>query len=292
MDTVRPENKRSEHKRPDDPRRTRPTTGEAPDAATDGSRARPVYTSLGAFGLVLLGLAPTLLFVIGAATGLDLGGGMFFLIGTAISWLAAALVWRFGTWAKILGVVAAVVMVMGFFWLAFGLVYPASFGDFTPAVMFVLGVVLALFGCVAAVVQSRRKRLATGPTGGERRVILASTAVVAAAAVISAGLWAATRSSVDTAGAEVAAEMHDFAFDQDAYEVTAGQTLGVHNADGFVHDFTVHELDIAQTLLPGEDAVIDIPDRPGTYTIYCTLHSDPAATDADDGDMVATLVVR
>lgn len=263
------------------------STGASVETAT---RTRPAYTTVGAFGLLLIGLAPALMFVIGLSTGLDLDDAMIFVIGAIVPFIAAGLVWRFGTWAKVVGVVVVGLALMGFFWMAFGLAYPASFGDFTPAVMMVVGVIMALFGCVAAII--KRRAMVRTASKGERRLVMGGTTLVLLAAVVSAGLWGVSRSSADASAAEVTAELHDFAFVEGSYEVTTGQTLGVHNSDGFVHDFTVHELDIAETLLPGEDAVIDVPDQPGTYTIYCTLHSDPAATDATDGDMVATLVVR
>ncbi len=255
-------------------------------------RARPVYTGVAAFGLLLIALAPALMLTIAMATGQSGDDTLFFLIMAGLPAVTAALVWRFGTWAKLLGAVVSVLAVLGLFWIAFGLAFPASFGDFTPGVSFPLGVVLGLGGSIAALVQGRRGNLRTEATTAERRIVAGALGLVGLAAVTSAGLWMVNRTAVDTGVAATTATMSDFAFAEDAYEVAAGDTLAVHNADGFVHDFTVRELGIAANVLPGEDALLAVPNEPGTYTVYCTLHSDPEATDASDGDMVTTLIVN
>lgn len=259
-----------------------------------GERLRPVYTGVAAFGLLLIALAAAMLLVIALASGLPFDGELagFLLPPAIVAMVAAVLVWRFGTWAKIVGALVAVLAAAMLFFLAFGIAAPASFGDFVPGLMFTLGVLLALGGSVAAIVQRRRGNLRAEATAGERRIIGGVTGLLVVAAVASGALWFTSRTTVDAAAADVTATMHDFAFAEQTYAVAGGDTIAVHNADGFLHDFTVHELGIATEVLPGSDALVEVPDQPGTYTIYCTLHSDPEATDASEGDMVATLVVE
>ena len=265
-----------------------------PASLDAGERLRPVYTGVAAFGLLLIALAPMLIIVIGLASGLRLDGEtMTFLLPPAIlAAAAAALVWRFGTWAKVVGALVSVLAALGMFFLAFGIAVPASFGDFVPGLVFALGVLIGLGGSIAAIVQGRRGHLRAEATTGERRIITGVTGVIVIAALASAILWFTSRSTVDAATADVTATMHDFAFQEGTYQVASGDTLLVHNSDGFMHDFTVHELGIAAEVAPGSGELVEMPDQPGTYVIYCTLHSDPEATDASDGDMVATLVIE
>jgi plastocyanin len=258
-----------------------------------GERLRPVYTGVAAFGLLLIALAAALPLVIALAAGLQLGEAAGFLLPPVIvATVAAALVWHFGTWAKILGAVVAVLAALMLFWLAFGIAVPASFGDFVPGLALTLGVLLGLGGSIAAIVQRRRGNLRAEATTGERRIIAGVTGLLVLAALTSGVLWFTGRATVDAATADATATMHDFAFQEGTYTVADGDTILVHNSDGFMHDFTVHELGIATDVLPGSSELVEVPDRPGTYTIFCTLHSNPEATDAADGDMVATLVVE
>jgi plastocyanin len=264
-----------------------------PATLDTGERLRPVYTGVAAFGLLLIALAPTLIVVIALASGLQLGGEFAtFLLPAILAIVAAALVWRFGTWAKILGALVSALAAPALFWLAFGIAVPASFGDFVPGLVFTLGVLIGLGGSIAAIVQGRRGHLRADATTGERRIITGVTGVIVIAALASAILWFTSRSTVDAATADVTATMHDFAFQEGTYQVASGDTLLVHNSDGFMHDFTVHELGIAAEVAPGSGELVEMPDQPGTYVIYCTLHSDPEAPDASDGDMVAALVIE
>jgi plastocyanin len=181
------------------------------------------------------------------------------------------------------------------FWLVFGLAYPQAFGDFVPAVMFVLGVLLALGGAIAALVQRRRGKVTTGVTSGERRILRAAGAIVAVAAATSTVLSLTAGAQSAPAGA-TPVTISNFAFAEGQYEVAAGQqaSLAVHNSDGFTHDIAIPALDVpAQTVLPGRDVTVDLAAAaPGTYTFYCTLHSDVSEPDAAQAGMAGTLIVR
>jgi plastocyanin len=248
------------------------------------------------FGLLLLGSAPLLMLITALVSGVSLADdGPFLATGVAIPWLAAALAWRFGAWSKIVAIVVALLVAGAMFWVAFGLFVPGSFGDFVPAMAFVLGFVLTLGGAIAALVQGRRDNVTVTATPAERRILVGAALLLAAAIVVSGVLTAlAGSAAADVDGTGVT--MADFTFTQGDYTVTAGEptTFVVHNSDGFVHDFAVPDLDVAPVqVLPGADAVVDVPGAaPGTYTIYCTLHSDTSASDPEQAGMAATLVVE
>lgn len=270
-----------------------PTT--TPAAASDGAAGpdRPApYSRVAAFGLLLLAAAPLLLIVVTLLTSGALDGeAMFLVIATALPLVAAVLVWRFGLWAKITGLVVALLAAAGMFWLLFGLAFPASFADFVPGVVFLVGLVLAAGGAIAAIVRRR----ATGRWGLERRIIGVAGAVVALAVVVSGVL--SFMGGESAAGVDgTAVTMREFQFAEGSYQVAAGSParLVVHNSDGFVHDIAIPGLDVDPvTVLPGSDAVVDLPAASaGTYTIYCTLHSDPTEPDPQAAGMAALLAVR
>jgi plastocyanin len=275
---------------------TATTTAPGRTPAARAPRARAVYSRVAVLGLLLLGAAPLLMLITAAVSGMSLAeDGPFFALGAAIPLATAALAWRFGAWSKILAIAATLVAAAGLFWIAFGLGVPGSFGDFVPGLSFVLGFVLALGGSVAALVQGRRGNLATSAAPTERRIVVGAVVLLAAGVVVSGVLTAlAGRATADVAGTTVT--MSDFAFAEGGYAAQAGEpaTFVAHNSDGFVHDIAIPALDVDPVqVLPGADAVIELPAAdPGTYTVYCTLHSDTAADDPEQAGMAATLVIE
>jgi plastocyanin len=256
-------------------------------------RAR--YTAVAVTGLVLAGLAPALMLVMSLVFGLDVGEDLGFLgIAIAVPWVVAFLVWRFGTWAKVLGILASLAAGVTLFWMAFGLMAPASFADFVSGVLLPLGVLLGLTGSIAALVSQLRGRVEPAAGPGERRVVTAALGLVLLAAVVSGVLNLTGRTTVDeqAAAGATAATMKDFAFVEGTYETAAGGSIVVRNDDPFLHDFTVPDLGIAVDVLPGSSQLVELDAQPGEYTIYCTLHSDPSAEQPSPDEMAATLVVR
>lgn len=272
-----------------------PPAAAAP-VATPDPRLTPVYSRVTAVGLLLLAFAPLLMLAVGVATGLSVTGDAAFLaIIALVPLVGAGLAWRFGTWAKVVGLAIAVLAAFGMFWMAFGIAFPAAFGDFVPAVTFVLGMLLTLSGGVAGVIQGRRGNQTAVATPAERRITVGAGSVVAAAAAVSAVLSVTTGTSVADAQG-VAVTMSDFEFGEASYRAAAGEqgTLVVHNSDGFVHDIAIPALGIEPvTILPGSDAVVKL-DSPaaGDYTMYCTLHSNTAEADPAEAGMAALLTVR
>jgi len=234
-----------------------------------------------------------LLMIVG---GLILGGvtsdESAFLIGTTVvGFVGAFLVWRFGLWSKIVGIVVALGLAMMLFWTAFGIATPASFLDFVPGVLVPPGAIIAIIGCVAALVARRRGNLADRPEGRERGAIRTIVGVVAALALVSLVLTFMGRSTApaDTAAAETVVAA-DFEF-PDTVEVSGGDTIIVRNNDGFFHTFTIEELGVDVALGPKSEEVIEIPEEPGEYVFYCQPHTmEPDEPGADD--MAGRITVR
>jgi uncharacterized membrane protein (UPF0136 family) len=109
-----------------------------PEAARALGRALDVAGGTGDNAAVLA-LAPLTMFAVGAAAGMDVTEGIPFLIIGVVLGIVAFLAARFGTWSKIVGVVLTLLAGFAGFWLAFGLMAPASPGDFLPGLLFVLG---------------------------------------------------------------------------------------------------------------------------------------------------------
>ena len=261
----------------------------------DRPRLRPRYARIGLLGLSLI--SATMLVFTGLVVARLPEEAGFILPMLALALVATGLVWAFDTtWARVVGIVVPLGLAVMMFWIAFGLLHPASFFDFVPAVMFLLGVGLALFGNVAAIVQRRRQHLDARATPTERHVEQAAVSLVVVAVVVSGALSLLARTSVDEAVAAdaVEVEMVEFVFEPALIEVTGGAQLHVVNRDPFLHDIAVPDLGIETVDVPaGSDVLVDVPATPGTYVAYCTLHSNTADTAPDpEEQMVATLVVR
>lgn len=265
-----------------------------PPAQTTSGRAH--YTSVAAAGLLLMAAVPAFMLVLGAISGMPIGFDdlSFFGPNILVPAVAAALVWRFGLWAKVVGIVAALAGAFLMFWIVFGVEFVGSLGDFVPGVAYPLGILMAVGGSIAAIVASRRGRRSSTMIRPEKRILAAAGAIVALAVVASVITGFVQREAAADADVELTATMADFEFDESVYEVSPGETIRVHNADAFAHTFTVPELGIDQRVLPGEHAVVEIPAdaEPGTYTVYCEPHSDMTEADPEDAGMASTMIVR
>lgn len=272
----------------------RPSIPATPPAPTPSRPA--AYTRVAAAGLLVMAAAPALMLALGAIAGMDLAEGLTFLGPMiVVPLLVAGLVWRFGLWAKILAILTAIAATTMLFWVVFGLSYPGSLGDFVPAVAFPLGALLAVGGSIAAIVAKRRGHIATTATPMEKRligVVLAIVALAVAGSVIT-GFVQRDATAAD-ADADLTATFADFEFAEGTYEAAAGETIRVHNTDPFTHTFTVPELGIDETVLPGAYALVEIPDdtAAGTYTVYCEPHSDMDEPDPEKAGMAGTLTIE
>ena len=256
--------------------------------------AQPRWARLASLGLILAACGPLLMLLAGLAWGLDVGDEVpFFGITAVIAFLGAFLVGRFGTWGKVGGIVAAVLVSGALFWTAFGLAAPTSFFDFMPGVLVMPGALIAIVSCVAALMAGKRAAPATGSDPEPRAIRVVLTAVVVLA-VLSGALTFLSRSSVDEAEAADAAftvTQSDFEFDEEQYQVAGGSQVLVENSDPFQHTFTIEELDVDVAIAPGSEELIEIPAEAGEYILFCRPHtSDPEDPTGDD--MAATITVE
>lgn len=200
----------------------------------------------------------------------------FFGVLAAIGAGATFLVWRFDTvWARIVGLVATVALVLGGFFFAFGVFQPFSPIEFIVGLAYLLGVLLSLYGGVMTLVAGRKD--AVGPTSGETFIRKAVVGIMGVAAVISIVGFFLTRTTVSEAEAAGATplDMVDFEFAPEDSSMASGGSLLVSNSDPFAHDFTLTDLDIYVHVGPGSEAIVDLASAaPGTYDYYCSLHSD------------------
>lgn len=190
--------------------------------------------------------------------------------------LATFLAWLYDRlWARIVGLVATIGIVLFAFWIAFGVFQPFSPIEFIAGLAFFLGAVLALYGGIATIVAGSRGT--TGPTRGEGWIRTGVLGVMGVASVISIVGFFLTRTTVSEAEAAGATplEMTKVEFVPSASKLSAGGSLFVSNSDPFAHDFTLDDFDLRVYVGPGSEAIVDLAGLPpGTYTYYCSLHSD------------------
>ena len=257
------------------------------------TRQRARWTRLGVLGQLFVVVGVLLMFIAIVAFGLEAEGETtFFLVICAIALVGAGLAWRFGWWGKALGIVSALLTAMALFWTAFGFEAFPSFFDFMPAVLVIPGAILAVVSYIAAIVAGRRGHVSATATGGERTAIRIALGIVALITVATGALTLFGRSSIDAARADETIVMSDFEFDETSYTLAAGTKVLVRNDDPFMHTFTVDEGDIDETLIAGDEALVTIPDRPGTFALYCRPHTEDADDPEYDSDMAARLTIE
>ena len=64
----------------------------------------------------------------------------------------------------------------------------------------------------------------------------------------------------------------------------------VDNNDPFFHTFTVEGLDIDEELVGGSSKIIEIPQEPGEYILYCKPHTTDVEDPGED-DMASRITV-
>jgi plastocyanin len=250
----------------------------------------PRGTTLATLGFAMAALGPILVILAGLFFGMDTEDLTFFFIPSVLGLLGIFLVRRRSRVAKAFSIVIAIAIGFLLFWTAFGLALPSSFFDFVPGTLVLPGALLAIGGTISALRSQSRGR-ASG--AGERRAAYAIVTAIGVLGGLSAVLTVTGRDTVPDAVAEqadVVVNLEDFEFDEGSYDVPAGGTVLVKNDDPFAHTFTVDALDLDVDMGPGDEKIVEIPDDPGTYVLYCEPHtSDP--DDPSDDDMASELTV-
>ena len=251
------------------------------------------WARLAALGLFMAALGPLLMLIAGLVWGLDIAEDLlFFVLPIVIGSIGAFVVLRFDTtWAKIVGIVAAILTAGPVFWTIFGLFAPNSFFDFVPGLLVIPGAIIAIVGCVAGLVARNRGKADATPADGERKTIRTVLAIVGVLAVGSAVFTFVGKETVDTADADTTIALTDFEFDKESYTFDGGTKILVRNDDPFLHSFTIDELDVDEVISPGSEVLVEIPDEPGDYVLYCMPHTNDPENPSDD-DMKSDLTVQ
>ena len=262
---------------------------DAPAVVTAG---KAKWTRLATLALVLAALGPILFLAAGFIWGLDFSDDAgYFSTVAAIGLLGAFFMSRSNTWAKVAGVVGALLLCFGMWWTVFGLFVPGSFFDFVPGVLVLPMALTAVVSGIGSIRATKRGEVTAEPVAGEKKGLRFVLTVVIVTAVVSAGLTYFGQSTADEADADSVVAMKDFEFPEEEISVAGGSTVLVRNDDPFMHTFTVEELDIDVVLSPGSSELIEIPAEAGTYIVFCQPHtSDPE--DPSEDDMAATLTIE
>jgi hypothetical protein len=141
---------------------TPPAAPPAEVVAPVDRRLRAVHTRTAAFGFLLAGIGMLVLLTAFAVFEPEiLMGFLPFLVIIAV---AGALVWRFGTWAKVIGAIVGLGMLAMFGpHLAGTLAWPYSFLDFVPSVLVIVGLALGGVGSIAAIVRRKHREAVATP---------------------------------------------------------------------------------------------------------------------------------
>lgn len=251
------------------------------------------WARLAALGLLMAALGPILMLLAGLVWGLDIGEDLpFFLIPAVVGMIGAFQVLRFNAlWAKVAGIVVAILTAGPVFWTVFRLFAPNSFFDFVPGLLVMPGAIIAIVGCVAGIVAHRRGKADASPADGERKTIRTVLAVVGVLAVASAIFTFVGKESVGEGEADTSIALTDFEFDKESYTFDGGTKILVRNDDPFIHSFTIDGLDIDEMLSPGSEVLVEIPDEPGDYVLYCMPHTNDPENPTED-DMKSDLTVQ
>jgi len=238
------------------------------------TKERTAHANTQTFGLVLISAA-LLVAVVLTLVLFDGEDIAFILVPTVAASGAAFITWRFDNqWARAVGIVGTILS-LGAFFLAFGLFHLFSPIEFVVALTYVLGFFMSLVGAVRALLAGRKGEREPANSGGRFRTTV--LALIGVAAVVSVTGFLLTKESVDdseSAGA-TALEMVKFEFNPGSSAVPVDGTLLIQNADPFVHDFTLDALDVAVTIGPGSETLVDLSGlAAGTYDYICSLHSD------------------
>jgi plastocyanin len=238
------------------------------------TKERTAHANTQTFGLVLISAA-LLVAVVLTLVLFDGEDIAFILVPTVAAAGAAFITWRFDNqWARAVGIVGTILS-LGAFFLAFGLFHLFSPIEFVVALTYVLGFFMSLVGAVRALLAGRKGQQVPANSGGRLRTTV--LAVIGVAAVVSVTGFLLTKESVDdseSAGA-TALEMVKFEFDPGSSSLPVDGKLLIQNNDPFVHDFTFDAMDIAVTVGPGSETLVDLSGlAAGTYDYVCSLHSD------------------
>ncbi len=233
---------------------------------------KPLYRTLAVLGFSAS--AVSALFHASISTQEDRG---FFIVVTAVAVLAAVLTAKWSKGARWVSLVAAVLILMGTWWLIFVILegFALSWLDFTPAIIGFLGSWTALVASILGVIPSRRER--QFGEGTQKKLVATGGLVVVliAASVVISITGKDTLTPAEEAGTTLIS-MKSNKFDPVKVTVPAGTTtkLLLRNDDAFAHNFFIDDPNVEANLGPGEEKIVNFtPKGAGTVEFTCEFHS-------------------
>lgn len=208
------------------------------------------------------------------------------------------------------GLLIAGIMLTGWRWApALGSLYSAllllAYGDFIREevywptsfmfriTMILVGVaVVAIVAGIVATVQNYRGTAAARRLPGWFAIFAAAVAGVVGGMILLAGvprLGTYGDVSPQSLAAMTSITVRDNAYDDAELHARVGENIALHfvNAGRAPHSFDIDELDIHAPIEPaGQGVAVFTPTKPGTYTFYCYLHTDPVTHRGMEGRLI------
>ncbi len=245
-----------------------------------GWKGLPFYTRVTIAGLVGIALVYTALGVLaliggGVSEAEDaVQGIVFYLLFMIPTVVVIILAWRSN-----LTIVAAIWAALVLF--ITGPTIPnalGAFNSFFDAGLLIPGTVSLIVACVAGIaglIQQRRGAASEGSTAGARLALSAIVAAVAGLMVVSGILHLIGLESVsaDEKAGTISVDIENSVFKPAQLTVPSGKAARffIRNRDLTVHTFTIDELGIDVKVLPGSEALVELPaPAAGVYVYECT----------------------
>jgi len=221
------------------------------------------------------------------------------ILGLPALVVAAPIVLTRWRWAPLLAVLYWIlILIMNREQIPHDITHPEVFNPFAFTVMVLALAVVALVAGVGATVQSYRVGTAAGMAGDPLHLprwfpgLLVSLAGICGGALLVGAIPQAedtTGVSPEALAALPALGAGHFQYDQPELRVRAGQVIALRleNRDNVGHSFDIDEFNVHVPIgLDGPSLALFTPNKPGTYTYYCSLPSHREL------GMVGTLIVE
>ncbi len=200
--------------------------------------------------------------------------------------------WR---WAPVLATLLAAA-VLAMFWppMRFSLAHPEESRVFSFMAAIIATLLVAMLTGLAATIQNYRRAAEERHTPRGTVATVAAIVGLVAGAILVAGIpqqGAGAAISPDVLAALPAFTAKNFEFEQRELRVKAGENvaLRLENGDQEGHYFEIDELNVHAFMPAGKQGVaLFKPTTPGTYTFYCSPHSDKTTGEG----MVGKLIVE
>jgi heme/copper-type cytochrome/quinol oxidase subunit 2 len=177
--------------------------------------------------------------------------------------------------------------------------HPERYPDYIFSMLLVPLCTLGLVGGIAGFIAKRRgtaKPAGWGTWAASLTILVVGVALGASVASVQTHILPGTGGSAValTPDSTVQVTLKGDAFVPDHFTIPAGKVVKfmVDNQDTGTHDFSIDALQLRTDILAGKTTAVWVRmDQPGTYQLYCSIHSSKGADGTWTG-MVATLTVE